>query len=62
MFTDISIDIFTEISIDISIDILIGISIDNYIDMLTGKDEEGADFCLKSNNPTPTGGEQADIR
>ena len=53
MFTDISIDMFTDISIGISI----GISIDIYIDILTGKEEEGVDFFLKSNNPTPTGGE-----
>ena len=52
----------TDIFIDISIDIFIDISIDVLIDMLTDKEEgggrkEGVDFFLKSNNPTPTGGE-----
>ena len=61
-FIDIYIDMFTDMSIDISIDISIGISIDIYIDILTGKEgrreeKEGVDFFLKSNNPTPTGGE-----
>ena len=66
---DISIDIFIdipiEISIDISIDVLIGILIDISIDMVTGKEEGGGErmrrrmsgVFLKSNNPTPTGGE-----
>ena len=48
-------------SADISIDISIGISIDMLIDILTGKEEGGGggvDFFLKSNNPTPEGGEQ----
>ena len=48
-FIDIYIDMFTDMSIDISI----GIS----IDLLTGKEEEGVGFFLKSNNPTSTGGE-----
>ena len=46
--------------IDISIDISIGISIDMLIDILTGKEEGGGggvDFFLKSDNPTPEGGE-----
>ena len=51
------IDIIIDISIDIFIDILIDIS----IDILTGKEEgggsEGVDFFLKSNDPTPEGGE-----
>ena len=63
---DAFIDIFVDMSIDISIDILIDISIDISIGILTDKEEggrkewrkEGVDFFLKSNNPTPTGGEQ----
>ena len=59
---DVSIDIFIDILIDILIDISIDISIDILIDILTDKEEggerkEGAGFFLKSNNPTPTGGE-----
>ena len=50
------------IFICISIDIFIVIFIDIYIDTLTFIDkeveEEGVDFFLKSNNPTPKGGEQ----
>ena len=54
----------------ISMDILVGICIDIFIgiciDILTDKEEgrggkegrrEGVDFFLKSNNPTPEGGE-----
>ena len=61
---DISIDIFIDISIDISIDILIDMCIYISIDILTDKvegggggGEGGVDLSLKSNNPTPTGGE-----
>ena len=51
---DISIYIFIDFSIDIFIDIS--------VDILTDEEEggarkEGVDFFLKSNNPTPTGGE-----
>ena len=56
---DISIDIF----IDISIDILIGICVDVLIDR--GREEEGrsegVDLFLKSNSPTPTGGEKQNL-
>ena len=63
---DISIDVSIDIYIDILIDILIDISIDIYIDILidilTDKEEgggkRGVDFFLRSNNPTPTGGEK----
>ena len=64
---DIFIDVLTDIFVDILIDILIDISIDmltdTFIDILTDKEEgggrkEGVDFSLKSNNLTPTGGEQ----
>ena len=66
---DISIDILIDISIDIFIDILtdidmlIDISIDILIDILTDEEEgggrkEGVDFFLKSNDPTPEGGEK----
>ena len=48
------------------IDISVAMLIDSLIDILTDKEEEGrkegrkegVDFFLKSNNPTPTGGEQ----
>ena len=54
-----SIDIF----IDISIDIFIGICIDILTDNEEGRGgkewrSEGVDFFLKSNNPTPEGGEK----
>ena len=59
---DISIDIFIVIFIGISIDIFIVVFIDIYIDTLTFIDkeveEEGVDLFLKSNDPTPEGGEQ----
>ena len=66
IFFDMSIDIYIDIFIDISIDIFIGIC----IDILIGKEEgrggkEGRSWegrkewiFLKSNNPTPEGGEQ----
>ena len=63
---DTLIDIFFDISIDIFFDISIDIFIGICIDILTDKEEgrggkewrsEGVDFFLKSNNPTPEGGE-----
>ena len=57
-----------DISIDILIDISIDILTDIFIDILTDREEgggrrkEGVDFSLKSNNPTPTGGEIAKPR
>ena len=58
---DISIDILTDILTDILIDILTDILIDISIGILTDKEEErerrGVDFFLKSNDPTPEGGE-----
>ena len=50
--------------IDIIVDIVIDSSIDKFIDILTDKEEGGGrrkervDFFLKSNNPTPEGGEK----
>ena len=61
IFIDICIDIFIDICIDISFDILIGICVDILIDILRREEEwrsEGVDLFLKSNNPTPTGGEK----
>ena len=64
---DTLIDIFFDISIDIFFDISIDIFIGICIDILTGKEEgrggkewrsEGVDLFLKSNNPTPEGGEK----
>ena len=60
----------TDILTDIFIDIFIDISIDIFIDILTDKEEggggegegEGVDFFLKSNNPTPTGGEKVGVK
>ena len=61
IFIDMLTDIFIDISIDILIDISIDISIDILIDILTDKEgggrKEGVDFFLKSNDPTPEGGE-----
>ena len=56
-FIAISVDFFIDVSLDISID-----NFDMLIDILTDKEEgggrkEGVDFFLKSNNPTPEGGE-----
>ena len=66
ILTDIFIRIYIGILIDMFIDMLTDILIDIYIamfiDILTGKEEGGewwgVDFFLKSNNPTPEGGEQ----
>ena len=69
---DFLIGICIDISIDILIDIIIGIFMDISIVIFTdifhwrlywhfdwqGREEEGVDFFLKSNNPTPEGGEQ----
>ena len=66
IFIDIFIVIFIDISIDISTVIFIDISIvtfiDIHIDILTfidkeEEEEEGVDLFLKSNDPTPEGGE-----
>ena len=66
IFIDISIDILIDTLIDIFFDISIDIFIGICIDILTDKEEgrggkewrsEGVDFFLKSNNPTPEGGE-----
>ena len=59
IFIDISIDILTDIFIDIFIDILTDIFIDILTDKEGGgrKERKGVDLFLKSNNPTPTGGE-----
>ena len=64
IFIDISIDILTDIFIDIFIDILTDIFIDILTDKEGGgrKERKGVDLFLKSNNPTPTGGEQAKTR
>ena len=43
----------------ISIDMFINISIAIYLTFIdNGKEEEGVDLILKSNDPTPEGGEQ----
>ena len=72
---NIFIDIFIDISIDISIVIFIYMSIvifiyisivifiDIHIDILTfidKEEEEGVDLFLKSNDPTPEGGEKTE--
>ena len=61
IFIDISIGILIDICIDISIEILIDICVDILIDKDEGggvkRMSEGVDLFLKSNNPTPTGGE-----
>ena len=56
MLTEVFIDIFIDSSIDVSTDMLI----DMLIDMLTDKEGGGRKewTSLKSNNPTPTGGEK----
>ena len=58
--SDISIDISTVIFIDISIVTFIDIHIDilTFIDK-EEEEEEGVDLFLKSNDPTPEGGEKA---
>ena len=55
---DVSIDIYIEILTDIFIYIFIDISID-ILDWQGGrKEKEGVDLFLKSNDPTPEGGEK----
>ena len=68
IFIDMLIEAFIYISIDILIDISIDMLTDTFIDMLTDKEEggggkgrKGVDHSLKSNNPTPTGGEKANF-
>ena len=67
IFIDISIDILIDTLIDIFFDISIDIFIGICIDILTDNEEggggkewrsEGVDLFLKSNNPTPEGGEK----
>ena len=64
MSIDISIDVFIvmciDIFIDIPIDILIGICVDilTFLGGRRSEGVEGVDLFLKSNNPTPTGGEK----
>ena len=67
IFIDISIDILIDTLIDIFVDMSIDIFIGICIVILTDKEEgrggkewrsEGVDLFLKSNNPTPEGGEK----